>query len=403
MWFADLKSHLGTGRLLARNRLTGGSLALLRVELDGRVTRWHPLVLIVWLLGMTLLQAQAGYSSLYIFGDGLSTTTNNPSSLTQSYYGKRRCNGRVWVEVLAQRQGIGISNNWSYFDCNSSNLVTNVGNFAVAQSLATNALFVIWVNNSDLYDEAVNDGTDLAKWTAAINRSQTNHFRAITNLYAKGLRTLIVPNAVDISTVPYFNGSASTNFIRQECRVFNTNFATTLNGITSATNTLGQLLYPGLKIYSPDYFTLLYNVLTNAANYGLTNVTFAGLSIDALDAVNYGFPVAATNGYGTNYIFWDQYDPTAKFHAVIADVAQQLVAPAQIVNLAMFTGSNQLDVVNLPVGLNGFVVAVADMSLTNWAVKTSFNSTNVAQSIFVPSAEPPSFYRLFFPYAWSWP
>ena len=33
----------------------------------------------------------------------------------------------------------------------------------------------------------------------AINQSQTNHLQIITNLYAKGVRTLILPNAVDIS------------------------------------------------------------------------------------------------------------------------------------------------------------------------------------------------------------
>ena len=31
-----------------------------------------------------------------------------------------------------------------------------------------------------------------------------------------------------------------------------------------------------------------------------------------------------------NYIFWDQQDPTAKFHEIIADVAQQIISPAQI-------------------------------------------------------------------------
>ena len=34
---------------------------------------------------------------------------------------------------------------------------------------------------------------------AANNQSQTNHLQIITNLYAKGVRTLILPNAVDIS------------------------------------------------------------------------------------------------------------------------------------------------------------------------------------------------------------
>src|SRR5579859_4110818 len=103
------------------------------------------------LLVGSVFSTRAAYTSLYVFGDALSTTTDN-SANNQYYYGKRYSNGRVWVEVLAQRQGIGIGNNWSYFDCNSSNLAKNVANFSITPTVASNALFVVWVNNSDLFD-----------------------------------------------------------------------------------------------------------------------------------------------------------------------------------------------------------------------------------------------------------
>ena len=383
-------------------------------------------ILVVLFFGIIHFPAHADFSSLYIFGDGLSTTTNNPSSQSQSYYGKRRSNGRVWVEVLAQRQGVGISNNWSYFDCNSSNLVTNVSNFA-APSNAANALFVVWVNNSDLYDEALNVNSTAAEWITAINRAQTNHFRVITNLYfAKGARTLILPNTVDVSRIPYFNAYANTNLIRQECRVFNTNFAATLNQARAAC--------PELKIYSPDFFTLLNNVLMNAPGYGLTNFTYNGLSIDAIN--DPALTNKSTNGPGANYIFWDPYDPSARLHAVMADVAQQLISPVQISQLNVLTGSNRLDLVNVPVGLNGFVdgMTVTNQGPPNWTVVRNFNSTNTTQSMFVIAPQFPPFlidtnsgggsidpgnpgngstplvqpmqeqlYRLRFPYAWNWP
>jgi len=85
----------------------------------------------VLLFGLTVFRAQAGFTSLYIFGDGASTTTNYGVAPTNLYYGKRNSNGRVWVEVLAQRQGLGAnsitnvswsnsSNNWSYYGQYSS-------------------------------------------------------------------------------------------------------------------------------------------------------------------------------------------------------------------------------------------------------------------------------------------
>jgi hypothetical protein len=57
--------------------------------------------LVVLLFGLAVLPAQAAFKSLYVFGDGLSTTTDNVQSppLSASYYGSRYSNGRVWVEV----------------------------------------------------------------------------------------------------------------------------------------------------------------------------------------------------------------------------------------------------------------------------------------------------------------
>ncbi len=84
----------------------------------------------VCLLASTILSASAAFSSLYVFGDALSTTTgNNPPS--SDYYGQRDSNGRVWVEVLAQRQGLtyDASKNDSYYDHNSAVLLTEINNF----------------------------------------------------------------------------------------------------------------------------------------------------------------------------------------------------------------------------------------------------------------------------------
>src|SRR6516225_3223708 len=85
----------------------------------------------ILLLGLVAPPTQA-FTSLYVFGDALSTTTNNTAGSAQypqEYYGKRYSNGRVWVEVLAQRQGIPVANNWSYFDDDSASLVNNLQHF----------------------------------------------------------------------------------------------------------------------------------------------------------------------------------------------------------------------------------------------------------------------------------
>ena len=143
-------------------------------------------------------------------------------------------------------------------------------------------------------------------------------------------------------------------------------------------------------------FALFDNVLANAGNYGLVNP-----GIDALEDPN--LTDYSLNGPGAYYVCWDYQDPTAKVHEVIADTAQQLVSPVKISSLTSLNGSNRLDLANVPIGLNGFVDGRTNLVLGNWTQMTNFNSTSATQSVFVPASGPQRFYRLRFPFAWSWP
>ena len=166
------------------------------------------------LFGFTALPTQAAFTSLYIFGDALSATADPNAPGGSYFYGQRWSNGRVWVEVLAQRQGLTINNtnNNSYWDHNSSALVADINNFSAPADVA-NDLFIVWVCNADTYDATItalndpNTNTNhlLNQFISANIQSQANHLQIITNLYAKGVRTLIMPNAVDISAIPAFN------------------------------------------------------------------------------------------------------------------------------------------------------------------------------------------------------
>lgn len=377
---------------------------------------------------------------MYVFGDALSATTNNTSDSAQYpklYYGKRYCNGRVWVEVLAQRQGIPIANNWSYFDDSSFDLLTDVNSFP---PIPSTALVVVWCNNSDLYDEAVKGDTSTTDWSNAIKQDQANELTAILQLYNKGTRTLLMPSAVDLSEVPGFDLNYQPSYlslIHQECIAYNAAFSNTLNQARAAC--------PGLTIYEPNFFNLLNNVLANAASYGLNNALQGGECIDAVDAL--GINGVNTNGVGDNYVYWDYLDPTAKFHEIIADTVEQTIAPSQISSLAVLGNSaasttiNQVAAVNVPLGLNGFVDGLTTTNsggATPWTTIASFSSTSPAQSIafaapplpqiVLPSGNGPinpgsagssngssvvqtnvmssgviETYRLRFPFTWSWP
>jgi hypothetical protein len=379
----------------------------------------------VSLSGLAVLPAQAAFSSLYIFGDGACTTTDNTSPYANIYYyGNRWSNGRVWVEVLAQRQGLtyNANKNLSYLFHSSADLVGELSGFSATD--ATNSLFVVWVCDADLVDYMSNIyptyGLNSATWNSAINSSLANHQTIIQTLYAKGARILIMPNAVDISEIPAYSGldAGDKSTIRQGVIAFNTGLVTLANKARAS--------LPGLTIYVPDYFTLLDNLVTHPGNYGFINATS-----DALDDGYYDLD----DPTGAYYLFWDWLDPTAKAHEIMADIAQQLVSPVNISNLTLLTGSNQLDVANIPIGLNGFADGSTNLASGNWTSVTNFNSVSATQTIFVPTSifvpasdpseprlpppppgggggtqtnsgpvfDPPQFYRLRFPFAWSWP
>lgn len=358
------------------------------------------LVLWLWTVGGFVGCVSGAFTSLYVFGDGVCTTTNNPSA-GPYYYGLRRTNGRVWIEVLAQRLGIPYEphNNWSFYGHYSSNLVVNVRQFAAPPDAGT-ALFIIWVNDADFVDwmGRIFPSTNIVAWTNAMNQSLSNHFVAITNLYhAKGARTLVLPNAVDITTIPQYNLIASAPhkaFVRQRIQQYNAAFAGELVPRLKAH-------CPELTVYVADAFGQLDQVLTNAAAYGLTNALYRGQPIDALGDPS--LTDKSLNGPGAHYIFWDPIDPTAKVHTVLADYVHQLIAPVRIGAVTAQGASLRLELVNVPIGRNGSVQAAADAQDRNWVSVQPIASTNATLSVWAPVSGPLRFYRLCFPFSWTWP
>jgi phospholipase/lecithinase/hemolysin len=358
------------------------------------------IILSIAIICFCVLPARAAFTSLYVFGDSLSCTTNNPYA-GPNYYGQRYCNGRVWVEFLANRQGLVFDSNAnnSFYGNYSTNVLKTLKAFPSPPDSNT-CLVVVWVNNADIFNLALSTYS-LDVWTNTINQSQTSHYQIITNLYAKGIRTLVMPNVVDISTIPKCNhwSGGYTTTIHQQCIAYNAAF----------TNTLARAMVdcPGLTIYSPDFFTLLNNLLANPSSYGVINPLYnygtANASIDALSASGGNF--LANDSTGANYIFWDPYDPTSKVHNWMASIAQQLISPVQIAQMVPLAGSNRLDIINLPLLTNGVgvVLVSADMSSGIWSSNLTFNLTNTVQSVFVPTTGSQCFYRLNFPVVWTWP
>jgi phospholipase/lecithinase/hemolysin len=348
-------------------------------------------------LGPLVVSSPAAFSSFYIFGDGTCSTNANASP-QQYYYGKRFCNGRIWTEVLAQRQGFAYESNKSisFFGHTSTALLTNVNAFTPPTD-ASNSLFVIWVCDADFVNDMygigdfnnASHGTNMTAWVNAVNQSLTNHWKALTNLYyAKGLRTVILPNAVDINKTYNFNGwpPANKSFVRQRIVDFNT-------GLNSIANQARASL-PGITIYVPDFFTLLDFLSTNSAAFGMVN--------PGNDAVDTFAPnISPTNGVGANYLFWDYLNPSAMAHMVMADSVQQLLSPVALGDIQTLDGTNQLTVVNNPIGRAGFLEG--STNYMNWIQRASVPTNNATESVLLPASGRMEVYRLRYPFGWTWP
>jgi hypothetical protein len=87
----------------------------------------------------------------------------------------------------------------------------------------------------------------------------------------------------------------------------------------------------------------------------------------------------------------------------MGNLAQQLISPAQISDIAPLSGSNRLDLANVPVGQNGLVLGCTNLAQPVWKTNVTFLGTNVTQSVYVTNSGALWFYRLSFPYSWTWP
>lgn len=343
----------------------------------------------------------ASFSSIYGFGDGISTTTT--PTTPSLYYGNRFCNGLVWVEVLAKWQGITYDSNknMSFFGHDSQALLNSVAAFA-APADGTTALFVLWVNNADFVGFINTAGnappyspsTPLTPWTNFITSAVARHTQAVTTLYDKGARVIVMPKAVNIGSTPFYSfNTATTTFLRDRVIQFNAAFDAAMVSLAASK--------AGLVIHRPDTFTFVEQAIATPSAFELIHPVGTGGAI--FDIAN----PSLVSGTATNYIFWDDLHPTAKFQMMLADLAQQLLSPAKITNITRPGSDTQLTITNVPLGRAGVVKGCAEL-LPPWqtdaAVSVPFTAgASTTTSVTFPAVGTKRFYRVGFPVVWTWP
>lgn len=349
------------------------------------------MLLLALTLALLSLPRAKAFSSMYVYGDGVCATNDHTASYDELYYELRNCNGRVWVEVLWKWQGLAFDDakNNSYFGHVSSSVVTETAGFSGPD--AATALFVIWCANADFVEGVNASGSN---WANLITNSVANHVQAVTNLYDKGARVVMMPNAVDIMTVPAYYYDPDKALVRARVIEFNVAFKTAMDNLAASKS--------GLSIYQPDAFTFFEQVLADPSSYGLQNPL-------QFNAPVYDLPSADRQyGPGIDYIFWDNYHPTAKFQMHLADFFQKIVSPVKVNSIAPVGSNVQMQIANVPLGDRAGFIQGSSNLLPPWSTELSISEPFVSggsttKDYSFPSAGSERFYRVGFPVVWTWP
>jgi len=253
----------------------------------------------------------ASYSSVVVYGDSLSDNGNFYAATGgipgAPYYNGLRSDGPVAVERLAASMGVplvdfawigattGVGN---YGD---SGTVTSLGAYSLPGMtsvfnltkaglgpFAANGLFVVWGGPNDVLAPSPLDLTPFD----ILNRAVSNEIGIILGLQALGVQHILAPGMPDLGLTPYFRslgpaaaaaGSAFTDYFNAA---------------------LSAALPSDVKYY--DTAGLLRDVYNHPATFGFSNVT---------DACFNGVTVCANPG---QYLFFDDFHPTAATHALLA-------------------------------------------------------------------------------------
>ena len=328
---------------------------------------------------LAALPAQAGYSSLWVFGDSLSDTGNvlalttaftpNPFPVYPGAEG-RFSNGPVWVDVLAAGLGLPAGaksanllltdpttvtplgppggQNFAYGGARtglggSAGATTgllgqlaawNGGGFAASLSRAAdpNALYVVVAGGNDLRDaRSANPGAnpvDDAARTAAAGAAAQGVVNSVGLLAQAGARHFLISSMPDLGGSPE---AVNMNVVAASTDVtvkFNAALAATSAGFD---NMFFGLTGVDLDIRYMDLFGLGMDIMDDAINnggaaYGITNITTPCLTRGVFSNQYYAPDAVAANCGSSAYS--DDLHPSAALHAQIGRLALATVPEA---------------------------------------------------------------------------
>ncbi|NEQ78279.1 MAG: SGNH/GDSL hydrolase family protein [Okeania sp. SIO2C9] len=257
------------------------------------------------------------FSDIYVFGDSLSDTGNafiaTGGLLPPSppYFEGRTSNGPLWIETLAPQLDLTSNPSLNFavngattgFVNNTNNLLpegtpplliglqTQIDNF-IADTPETDpdALYVVWAGANDY----------LGGNTQGVQSSVGNLSVAVNKLASIGARNFLLQNLPDLGLTPLAQSLPPEQ--QQGLSLLSEGHN---SGLAAASQILEQ--DPNINIISPDFRTIVDNIIANPTDFGFTNVTDNFLASGAINP--------------DDFLFFDNIHPTTNGHNFLADTA----------------------------------------------------------------------------------
>ncbi len=207
-------------------------------------------------------QPVTNYTALYVFGSSWSDTQNG-----LFHWQGHPSNGLMWPEFLSTNIGLAYirANNFAVVGSPVEVVLSHVANFP-SRANPQLGLYHLWAGITDFSSNSDNLSSDpiwrnrIRSWVGSISN-------AVERLYAKGARSIVVPNVPDKSREPWAVaafGSNSMNqlLLRQRIAEFNAALTGTLEKVDHAR--------PDLRLYILNMQSKLDDLVTNFVTYGFT-------------------------------------------------------------------------------------------------------------------------------------
>jgi outer membrane lipase/esterase len=278
------------------------------------------------------------YPAVYAFGDSLSDSGNGYllsgglMPVSPPYAPGRWSNGPTWVEDLAPVLGVpplkpstahgtdfavagACTGTTLAHQATDTDLPGQFADFtaAVPQPVA-GALYTLDIGSNDM--QAV-FGASLspAQSAAAVGQAVTNATAFVGQLFAAGMRTLLLLTVSDQTKEPYSLGAPplSLELIHATDTAYDTQLVTALKALAAQ---------DGFTLLVLDMFAVSDDLAGDSVRFGVnpTDACYTGRS-----TVFNGTLCATTRAGQDQYVYWDTIHPTARAHQLIAAAAASLL------------------------------------------------------------------------------